>query len=242
MNLKMKNSLLLQSVFGLIALFFVSSFVWSQECAVEKETLKGTYTGDCKNGKAHGKGKAAGTDMYEGEFRSGWPDGQGTYTWSNGSSYVGKFSKGLREGKGTMIYKRNNAPDSTVGGYWKKDLYAGKYERPWIVHYTSKSVTEVQVELKNDGYKQVTFFVTNTSGGAVSMDGGELAKLKVDDIQMTKGSHGRTFVNSDHAKKTETIIYDVLFPAYMKVTIGSEQVEIEFLEEGNYIVNVRINQ
>jgi hypothetical protein len=28
----------------------------------------------------------------------------------------------------------------------------------------------------------------------------------------------------------------------MKITIGSEQVEIEFLEEGSYIVNIRINQ
>ncbi|HLG38120.1 MAG TPA: hypothetical protein VI461_00580 [Chitinophagaceae bacterium] len=238
----MKQSFLLKISFTLSSIVFTSFFLFSQECSVEKGSLKGSYTGDCKNGKAHGKGKAIGTDEYEGDFKSGLPDGQGTYKWSSGNSYTGKFAKGVKDGKGTMIYKRNNAPDSAVTGFWKKDQYAGKYEKPWVVHYTSKMVTEVQVEVKKDGFNLVTFFVTNTSGGAATFDGGELQKLKVDDIQMTKGSHGRTLVNSDHAKKTETIIYDVSFPAYMKVTIGSEQVEIEFLEEGTYIINVRINQ
>ena len=79
---------------------------------------------------------------------------------------------------------------------------------------------------------------------------GELPKMKVDEIALTKGSYSRMSSNSDHAKKTETILYDVIFPIRMKVTISSEQaetkfseqVEIEFYEEGNYSVNVRINQ
>ena len=35
------------------------------------ETLKGTYTGECKKGKANGRGKAVGTDTYEGFFKTG---------------------------------------------------------------------------------------------------------------------------------------------------------------------------
>src|SRR5437868_10788313 len=79
--------------------------LFSQDCAVEKESLKGIYTGDCKNGKANGNGKSVGTDTYEGDFKSGLPDGRGTYVWINGNQYTGKFVKGLKEGKGLIALK-----------------------------------------------------------------------------------------------------------------------------------------
>jgi hypothetical protein len=237
----MKYSTLPRLLFFIPAIIY-SGFVFAQDCVVEKESLKGSYSGDCRNGKANGKGKAVGTDSYEGEFKSGQPEGDGTYTWDNGNRYTGKFVKGLRDGKGTMFYKRTNAPDSIVEGFWKKDAYVGKYEKPYVVYFRSKSVTEVQVESKKNSFKQITFFVTNTSGGGTSVDGGEIPKMKVDDIELTRGSYGRTLANSDHVKKTEMILYDVVFPIRMKVTIGSEQVEIEFNEEASYNVNVRINQ
>jgi hypothetical protein len=238
----MKHYLLLRLSFTSVPVILFSSFLFSQDCSVEKESLKGTYTGDCKNGKANGKGKAVGTDTYEGEFKSGLPDGQGTYRWANGNSYTGKFAKGMRDGKGVMVYKRANAADSVIDGYFKKDDYAGKFEKPYLVYFKSKSVTDVDIDLKKNTFNQISFQITNTSGGAASMDGGETPKMKVDDIQLTKGNYGRTMSNSDHAKKTEMILYDVIYPIRMKVTIGSEQVEIEFDEEGSYIVNVRINQ
>lgn len=238
----MKYSVLLRSSFTFVSVVFASFFLFSQDCSVEKESLKGTYTGDCKNGKASGKGKAVGTDTYEGEFKSGLPDGQGTYVWANGNSYTGKFAKGTRDGKGVMVYKRTNVADSVIDGYFKKDDYVGKFEKPYLVYFKSKSVTDVDIELKKNTFKQISFQITNTSGGASSVDGSETPKMKVDDIQLTKGSYGRTMSNSDHAKKTEMILYDVIYPIRMKVTIGSEQVEIEFNEEGSYIVNVRINQ
>ncbi len=219
-----------------------STIILSQDCSVEKETLKGSYTGECKNGKANGKGKATGTDTYDGEFRSGQPDGQGTYTWSNGNSYSGKFSKGQRDGKGTMYYKRTNAADSIIDGYWKKDAYIGKFEKPYTVYFKSKAVTEVEIELKKNTFKQITFFINSTSGGAASLDGTEMPKMKVDDIQVIKGSYGRTMSNSNNSKKTEMILYDVNFPVRMKVSMGNEQIEVEFNEEGSYSVNVRINQ
>ena len=45
-----------------IALLLLSFTTYSQTCEVDKESLKGTYTGDCKKNKAHGKGKAIGID------------------------------------------------------------------------------------------------------------------------------------------------------------------------------------
>jgi hypothetical protein len=76
----------------------------------------------------------------------------------------------------------------------------------------------------------------------VDLSGEPAPRMTVDDINMVKGRYGRMRANDDHAKKSETVLYDIVFPARMKVTIGTEQVEIEFSEEGSYIVNVRINQ
>jgi len=78
----------------LITAILFPSFLFSQDCSVEKESLKGTYTGDCKNGKANGKGKAVGADTYEGDFKSGLPDGQGTYMWNNVIVLPGNSQKG----------------------------------------------------------------------------------------------------------------------------------------------------
>ena len=85
-----------------IALLFLSLTAYSQNCEVDIESLKGTYAGDCKKNKAHGKGKAVGIDTYEGDFKNGVPDGNGIYTWNNKNVFEGKYLKGPREGKGKM--------------------------------------------------------------------------------------------------------------------------------------------
>ncbi len=100
-------------------------------CNVLMVAISGQYTGECHNDKAHGLGKAAGTDSYEGEFKKGYPDGPGTYTWQNGTYFTGNFKKGLKQGKVTIHYKRPGQPDSVVSGFWKKDIYAGLYEKPY---------------------------------------------------------------------------------------------------------------
>lgn len=222
-----------------IAIF--STVAIAQDCAVEKAELKGTYTGDCKKGKATGKGKAVGTDTYEGGFAAGLPEGKGTYRWSNGNEFTGEFVKGLKQGKGKLTYKRTNNKDSVVEGYWKKDVYAGLNENPYRIIHKSKLVTEIEVEQKKDGYNKITFFITNTSGGAALIDGSELPKMKVDEVRAMTGAFGRLFVNDNHSKKTESIIEDVRFPFRMKAIIGTEEIEIEFFEAGTYILNIRIN-
>jgi hypothetical protein len=214
--------------------------IFSQTCAVEPALLRGVYTGDCKKGKAHGKGKAVGIDTYEGEFKKGWPDGKGTYLWSNGNSYTGMFVKGLRDGEGLMKYKRSGIADSVVEGFWKKDAYAGKFDQPYKIYFKSKSITEIEVEHKTTFYNEIVFFVTNTSGGAQSYSG-SMPRMKVDDIQMLTGAMGLISHNTNHAKKTETRLTNMILPARMKVIMGSEEIEIEFREAGSYVINIRIN-
>ena len=65
------------------------SFAQQNNCVVNVIELQGTYTGDCKNGKAHGKGKSIGEDIYEGEFKNGYPEGTGKYIWKSGTWFEG---------------------------------------------------------------------------------------------------------------------------------------------------------
>ncbi len=223
------------------AILLLSSFIaYSQNCEVEKAALKGTYTGDCKKGKASGKGKAVGTDTYEGEFKNGVPDGEGTYTWSNKSSFTGKYVKGLRDGKGIMTIKRENAQDSLIEGWWRKDVYIGKNEKPWQVIAKTGSVTKVDVEYSPDEVRRIKIIITNTTGGVSSL-AGQIAPLKVDNVVVVKGFYERMTSLETHYKSTETSLMEVTFPFRGKFMIGRDEVEVEFFERGSYTVNIAIN-
>jgi len=222
------------------ALLLFSFAAYSQNCEVDKESLKGTYSGDCKKNKAHGKGKAVGTDTYEGDFKNGVPEGDGTYTWANKNVYEGKFLKGLREGKGKMTIKKDGAQDSVIEGFWKKDAYIGKYEKPYIVHSKTGSVREVRVDYSNDPLARVKIVVTNTTAKEQTTFGVS-AGMKVDNVQVLKGHYERMTSLESHLKSSETTLIEVIFPFRIKLNIGREEVEVEFFESGTYTVNIAIN-
>jgi hypothetical protein len=238
----MTQTIILKIKASAIAFLFLSLAADGQICEVDKESLKGTYTGDCKKNKAHGKGKAVGTDTYEGEFKNGIPDGNGTYTWSNKNVFEGKFIKGLREGRGKMTMKREGGQDSVVEGFWKKDAYIGKNEKPWIVHSKTGSVREVEVEYTSDPLSRIKIVVTNTTGGAQTSSGATMPRYQVDNVQVLKGHYERLTSLESHLKSTETTLIEVIFPIRLKLNIGTEEVELEFFESGSYIVTISINK
>jgi len=57
--------------------------------------------------------------MYEGEFKDGKYDGQGTYTWSDGRKYVGEWKDGKRW-NGIMYDKNGNITGKYVNGIYIK--------------------------------------------------------------------------------------------------------------------------
>lgn len=238
----MKKSALIKKIFIFPAIYFLSSTAWSQECVVDKESLKGTYTGDCKKGKAHGRGKAVGSDIYEGDFKSGVPDGMGTYTWGNGNAFAGKYVKGLREGKGRMTFKKQGRPDSLIDGYWRKDVFIGKNEKPWLVHGKTGSVRDVKIEFTADPVHRIKIIITNTTGGAQTSSGFTMPRYTVDNTQVLKGSFERMTSLESHLKSTETSLMEVSFPFRVKLNITREEVEIEFFESGSYTVTIAIHQ
>jgi hypothetical protein len=101
----------------------------TSDCKVLVPEISGKYVGDCKNGLAHGKGTATGTDSYEGQFSKGLPNGKGTYTWSTGLVYKGEWSKGFKEGEGEMVYHTMKG-DSIVKGFWRANKYLGEKKIP----------------------------------------------------------------------------------------------------------------
>ena len=65
-----------------------------------------TWSGDCVDGRASGRGRLVwrgsyGEHVYEGEYRDGRRNGYGTYVWANGVRYEGEFREGMEHGRGT---------------------------------------------------------------------------------------------------------------------------------------------
>jgi len=92
---------------------------------------KGTYTGDLKSGKRHGKGKMVydSGNTYEGDFKEDKFDGKGVYTWTDGDSQESAWSASQRHGPSIFrasngeveysTYKRDEAVGSGVS--WSAD-------------------------------------------------------------------------------------------------------------------------
>jgi len=113
----------------LVSLFLFStvySFAQQQPstCKVLLKEISGTYSGECNDSLANGKGTAKGEDSYVGTFKNGLPDGKGTYTYNNGNVYSGEWSNGLKSGKGKFKYSVNGKT-TTLVGFWKDGEYAG---------------------------------------------------------------------------------------------------------------------
>jgi len=59
--------------------------------------------------------------VYTGDFNNGKADGRGTYKSINGWEYIGQFKEGLKSGEGTIIY----SDGSVYKGEWKDDKEQG---------------------------------------------------------------------------------------------------------------------
>ena len=155
----------------LLCSFFSLSYAgFSQdvECKVLLNGLDKTYNGDCKKGLANGQGTASGKlGKYLGEFKKGFPSGDGKLEYSRGSYYEGEWSRGMRDGKGKYFY----SADSIIDGYWQRDVYLGIYEYPYKViasrgplRYkfakTADKPNSVEVQFKRNGIRTMADIVT----------------------------------------------------------------------------------
>ena len=221
----------------LLTISFIAS---SQTCMVQSEALKGTYEGECKKNKADGKGTAMGEDNYTGEFKNGFPDGKGSYKWKNGDAYVGEWKKGQRDGQGTMHYAEPNSKDSALTGFWKKDKYIGRHEKPYIVHSNSSEISRAEiVYTKESTLNEITITIESLTGGASSLSTIN-PKILVTDIVILKGQYLHKIDYNDLPKSTISTLKSVEFPFRARFIMGNDQIDIEFFEQGSYSVNIKI--
>lgn len=150
-----------------ITLSFISVNSFSQsDCKVLKAEISLSYSGGCKKGLAQGQGEAFGIDSYKGNFKKGYPNGKGTYTWSTGEIYTGEWKNGMRQGSGIYSFFIENR-DTTIKGRWLKDEYLGPVKvKDWSV--TSQKMTDrYRVERRGDG-DAVYVRILNFTGPEVS--------------------------------------------------------------------------
>jgi hypothetical protein len=232
----------------LLGIFLLSAnfcLAQSSTCVVNVKELQGSYEGECKSQKAHGKGKAIGEDTYEGDFKNGFPEGTGKYTWKNGSWYEGAFKNGLKEGEGVLHLFTANQKDSTVTGFWRKGAYIGLYEAAYKVQSKSYMISTVKVEeMKSTTTPyEIEIYLTSVSGGAASIgNGGEIPKPVISDVQVNKGSYLKVDAVTNTPKSNYYYFKDVIFPFSANFKIGQEEVVIDFFKTANYKVEIRSKQ
>ncbi|MES2418497.1 MAG: hypothetical protein V4541_09950 [Bacteroidota bacterium] len=212
------------------------------DCKVLMKEISQSYKGDCKNGKANGKGEAKGKDSYSGEFKNGLPDGKGNYLYSNGDFYNGSWSNGKKDGQGSLSFKREGKTDSLVIGFWKKDKYMGKYEHLIYVHSRTTQFTTIDIK-KSKGISANTIAInlTNTTAGSGGLSGTIAAKPVVTDIIVSKGSYQSTQEMTKGPKTSSKVLLNVQFPFRAKVFSGSNIMDIEISEAGEWTVEAALN-
>jgi hypothetical protein len=204
----------------LLLLTFFAVTAQTEPCEVLADSLKGTYTGDCRKGLAHGNGTAEGTDKYTGEFKKGMPDGQGTYIWKTGAYYTGNWKKGMRDGKGTMHPVGKDT--SVVKGYWKKDEYKGEYEYPWVFH-----------RLPNVLNKTVQKIDNRTNTVLIKVEAGVAGRADVSKFTLMGGNYMR-YDTRIQSVRAEIEFQHVIFPFRVRLESGGDFVDIEVFEAGNW--------
>jgi hypothetical protein len=224
-----------------IAFVFFSINGQAQEaCKVGLDSLKGTYNGDCKGGKANGNGKAVGIHSYEGEFKNGVPEGKGKYTWSSGDYYYGGWKKGQKDGKGEL-HQFSEGKENVVRGYWKKDSYRGEYENPYVVTNSTSDIGRLQVAKITDSDASISVTVESLSSNTSLTNNSFQTSTVMTSHQVTRGF----FVSKSNAampNKEITIFRGVVFPFKCTFNFGTSMVEIEFFEKGAWDVMVPISK
>lgn len=86
---------------------------------VETDIQAGCITGDCEDGQ--GTYGYPNGSSYVGQFLKNQPDGWGEFTDNDGEKYVGAFRNGIRHGNGTVYYNDGNK----LTGEWRDGEFYG---------------------------------------------------------------------------------------------------------------------
>jgi hypothetical protein len=238
-------------IMGAFFLAFISQALIAQDCKVTLDSLIGKYIGDCKNGKANGKGVANGAHSYTGEFKNGLPDGKGKYFWPNGDWYEGDFKKGMKDGEGILLIADKNNVDSShkadrlLKGWWKKNKYIGKYEKPFKILFKSPGILDFNITFIEASLGEIRINTKSTSGGA-NVSTSEKIVRTIDNVGITgidilSGNCKFRNYSQTHGSATD-VLFEVEYPFKVRLKYGSESVEVEFYEKKEWTIQAEIHQ
>ncbi len=226
----------------LLTLPFSINTIMAQECKVLLPSIAGVYEGECDKSKANGTGKSRGIDSYEGQFKNGLPEGVGKYSWQNGNWYEGAFKAGKRQGEGVMHYPIAGKADSTLSGFWAKDLYVGIYEVPFKVQGKGYNVQTISVKPDTkQAPLQIVIDLSSVMGGSDDTHG-TIPKPVLGSIQILKGSFMTRSDVTNMTKRNMYYLTDVIFPFSASFRIGDEDIVIDFNNPNCYRVEILMRQ
>ena len=207
-----------------------------KECLVKLDVIKGVYTGECASDKANGKGKSVGTDQYEGDFKDGYPDGRGMYTWNDGHYFIGYYKKGYKEGTGEMYYESTTGGDSVITGYWKKDKYIGIYEKEYIVISNTTSVNKIECNLTDKKGEDI-FITVHQLTSSTSINSNSVIPFisNISNIMGTFYTKNQQILTNRSVSKIQQVTFPFRAIFYFN---NGENAEILFNEKGSYDVYV----
>ena len=131
--------------------------------------------------------------------------------------------------------------DSVLAGFWKKDKYVGMYEKPYLIHNKTADIVKVDITMEKSRLKDIIITLESTRGGAMAI-GNQIPKPVITNLDVMSGLFINRLDQSNMPKTNSTTLRGVEFPFRARISIGSELIDIEFLEEGKYTVGIRINQ
>lgn len=210
----------------------------NKECAVLITSIANDYEGYCKNGFAHGEGVASGLHSYEGEFIGGYPDGEGTYRWSDERVYSGKWRKGQQYSFGELDYTENGESKKLSGFWYEGELKViSDDDRPYRIGSQSGVVSTSlrRIGPEYDG-KMTLKFRRN----------GEDVRNVITSLNI---SHSSGNMPNQPGSNTafDYVIENVTFPLelyisykipnLMNTTLIDNRVQVDILEPGEYVIN-----
>ena len=209
----------LQKIVFVIGLFLLP-LTMSAQCKVSLKSVKGTYTGECKKGKAHGQGVAKGTDSYTGKFTKGYPNGKGVYTFANGDVFTGTFKKGKKTGEGVLIKSGGNK----VVGFWKSDEYIGKQAFAYKILRKSAFVTSSRFKRSNGPNEIRVSFLKN----------GKVVNRSLSIVPQS-GSFSNIVSN-----RIASTVQGVKFPLWAKFNFGGQYIEVKINQPGSWDAKINV--
>lgn len=213
----------------------------AQDCEVLLPEIKGSYTGECKGGKAEGIGTATGKeDSYGGQFKKGKPNGRGTWTWKDGHRYTGEWKDGLIDGTGEMHYTSMDGGDSMIPVTYAKGKRVGETNEPYKIYFAAANIAKIKVE-KTNVADQIVIEMESTSGGNISISGGTSGIPVLSDLEIVKGLYNQVSYTTT-AKRSITRILQPTFPLRLRFRAGGQNVDIAFAGPTGYKVFIQINQ